>query len=131
MGSGLTLGSLADARGLTPWQGWDETARMGEGSGLDEAIGMGAGATMDWRTVVAGGWVALLFIGLFAIDLVALLQPSVVLRWLQQWMTWMNRLSRIAGIEWRIVDETRCRSAIRVVGVLYGGLLWWLVSLWR
>jgi hypothetical protein len=54
-----------------------------------------------------------------------------MLHWLQQWMAWVNRLSRIIGIEWRIIDETRCRSAIRVVGVLYGGLLWWLVSLWR
>ncbi len=86
---------------------------------------------MDWRMVSSGGWVALLFIGLFGIDLVALLRPGTILRWLQQWMTWTNRFSRIFGIEWRIIDETRCRSAIRVVGVLYGGLLWWLVSLWR
>ena len=85
---------------------------------------------MEWSGMKTAGWIAWVFAALFAIDLVAVLRPGTALLWLRQWMSWTNRFSRLVGVERRIVDETQCRTAIRIGGVLYFGLLLWLATFW-
>lgn len=69
------------------------------------------------------GWLWWVLAVLAALDLVALVRPRIVVGWLQQWLAWSNRISRLIGLERRIVDETRCAAAVCVGAVLYAGLL--------